>query len=235
MNKIKIRIMGVPRLQNNINKLVEELGLEESDVFYAHPEVCNPYLTSKSAFTASVKKNITHIIVLQDDVEVCDNFAENALKVINEFPDSVISFFNCLYKYPSNTRNYFYFKKADLFTGQALCIPVKYIKDMFEWCDENADGTWIGQEDDTSIRKYAEAHDIPLVGTLVSLVQHKGIFSSSIGNKKAIRIISANYRKDLPNKIDWSKNNLKEDSIEFSEEIKAKFSFSKKSEEETEE
>lgn len=205
--KLKVKIMGVPSRQENIDKLVDDLGLSSSDVVYGDESLHRPYETSKTAFTTKLGRGTTHILVIQDDVEVCENFIENVTKIIEVFPNRILTFFNPTYSQYKGF-NYYVVDTGTRMFGQAICMPVDLAKQCFNWCDDTLP-EMLKIDDDLNIKRFAEANKIKIIGTVVPLVQHLvNEFPSVMNNHFAVFWKSRLYDRSLPNKIDWTTNNL---------------------------
>ncbi len=86
--------MGVrPRMQHII-KLCLQFGLSfEKDVYIDEKMEKNPLRSSNRALQLSHEEGITHTLVVQDDVELCEDIYDFANKMVNMFPDDVFSLF----------------------------------------------------------------------------------------------------------------------------------------------
>lgn len=205
--KLKVKIMGVPSREENINKLVDELGLKSSDVVYGDESIGRPYETSKTAFTTKLGKGTTHILVIQDDVEVCEDFIENVTKVVDVFPNDILTFFNPQYSTYRGFNYYVVNSNVRMF-GQAICMPVDVAKQCFNWCEDTLPDMF-KIDDDLNIKRFAEANHVRIVGTVVPLVQHLvSAVPSAMNNPFAVLWTSTLYDKQLPSRIDWTDNNL---------------------------
>jgi hypothetical protein len=125
-----------------IEKTAKKLSVSEENIFYDdRPNGGDPLYTAKKAYLSDCG-NATHLICLQDDVEVCNNFKEICNKIITMHPDKVISLFP--FNYLKQTEELDNLKspyiKTFLVSGQGIIMPTKYIKSCFEWIDEVFDG-----------------------------------------------------------------------------------------------
>lgn len=171
---LAIGIMAIPEREENVNKIIEVLNTDSVKVFYDF-EHTTPYETSKKAFTTlAQQEDITHILVIQDDVKICENFLDIVYKVIEANSDVILNLYNPRFnEYNTNTSPYFVFDVVTMFSGQAIIMPRDIAIDCFDWCDKHPDRRKIFlHADDSSIKIYANARKVKLVGTKVSLVQH---------------------------------------------------------------
>lgn len=171
--KLSIGIMAVPQRKNNVDKILQKLNVP-AEVFYDYNKL-GTYQASKRVFTTLAQdESTTHILVLQDDVAVCENFIEIVYKVIGANPDVIINLYNPRFSsYDIADSPYFTFDLFTMFSGQAIIMPKQIAVRCFLWCDIHPDKRKSClNADDSSIKIFASANNIPRVGTKVSLVQH---------------------------------------------------------------
>ena len=202
--KLGIGIMAVPQRTANVNKILQELNVD-AQVFYDHDNI-GTYKASKRVFTTLAQdESLTHILVLQDDVALCENFTEIVYKVIGANPNVIINLYNPKFSsYDVSDCPYFTFDLFTMFSGQAIIMPRQIAINCFTWCDlhPNKRKSFLNA-DDSSIKIFALSNNIPRIGTKVSLVQHL-----MLTNPKGIVPISHKSRlflDDFANKndIDW--------------------------------
>lgn len=202
--KLSIGIMAVPQRKNNVDKILQKLNVP-AEVFYDYNKL-GTYQASKRVFTTLAQdESTTHILVLQDDVAVCENFIEIVYKVIGANPDVIINLYNPRFSsYDISDSPYFTFDLFTMFSGQAIIMPKQIAVRCFLWCDIHPDKRKSClNADDSSIKIFASANNIPRVGTKVSLVQHL-----MLTNSKGILPISHKSRLffddfDNKDKINW--------------------------------
>lgn len=166
-----IRIMAHPSRRDNVLKVLKQLGADESIVIYDDRENGGDALyTARKAWLSTFDSNVTHRLVLQDDVLLCDNFLEIVKDIINTLSDNVISLFSTI---PVDLvkRKKCCYKKYDNLSGVAIIMPVIYIKDCWKWIDENRNDCLC---DDIMISKYCNKHGIKTYTTIPSIAQHLG-------------------------------------------------------------
>ncbi len=171
--KLSIGIMAVPQRKDNVDKILQKLNAS-AEVFYDYDKI-GTYRASKRVFTTLAQdKSTTHILVLQDDVALCENFIEIVYKVIESNPDAIINLYNPRFSSCDISDSpYFRFDLFTMFSGQAIIMPRELAINCFVWCDlhPNKRKSCLNA-DDSSIKIFALANGIPRVGTKVSLVQH---------------------------------------------------------------
>ena len=178
-----------------IKKTVEKLGLDWNDVVFDDRETGgDAYYTARKAFLSALESGAEHAIILQDDIEVCNNFREIASEIIETHPDKIIALFPCdkwvdgrlayrreLVGKTPYVRNNWYT------TGCGFILPIKYIPKLLEhWdyeCKSNPKFT-----EDSSLFKWALLNRIMILNTVPALVQHLGNESLVSGARAKIRI-----------------------------------------------
>lgn len=156
-----------------IQSLKEKLNLSDSDIFYDdRPNGGDVLYTAKKAWLSPIAKDESHRLVVQDDIEVCDDFVKIVQQIINAHPDKVISLFPYRYQRKIieleniNTP----YITANIMSGCAIIMPTKYIQECFEWIDSNCTST----EDDWCINEFCKYKKIDVITTIPSIVQHIG-------------------------------------------------------------
>lgn len=143
--EIDIRIMTVPNItrQENVRRLQQQLQVPDEKIF-CDTDYRGCAWNSKRAFTYPSDKS--HILVLQDDVQVCDNFIDIVNKIINQHPHSIITLFD-YYGIHAGSTPYKTVRNKSL-TGHAIIIPQEFISPVFNFTYSpfyatNADDTHI--------------------------------------------------------------------------------------------
>lgn len=173
---IDIKIMAHPSRKENVKQILSDLSMSDDIVVWDDRDHGGDAMyTAKKAWTQPIPKDCTHRLVLQDDVEVCDNFLEIVEKVAEKFNNQIVSFFHCE-SYPDDIR---YTTTLHLW-GCAIMIPSHLVADCWNYIEHIADRPWCKEpeevlpHDDTCILAWAIENEIPIVNTIPSLVQHHG-------------------------------------------------------------
>lgn len=170
MKKFDIKIMAHPSRVETVENLLEKLKLSTDSVAWDdRPNGGRPLYTAKKAWLSDVPQNITHRLVLQDDIDICENFVKKVSNLIEILPNSIIGLFNhgaeCEYKY----------KKVSYLYGCGIIMPVCEIKKCFDYIKklENDDGmSGVTEHDDLSIFYYANFNNIPVYTVFPQYVEH---------------------------------------------------------------
>lgn len=178
-----IHIYGVHNRAAMITETVRTLGLSEAAVHYDDRQNGGPMLyTAQKAWLADVPDGITHRIVLQDDVMVCNDFQKIATQIAETHSKDIINFFpfgfqERIPQIEGQDTPYFL---ANPLSGCGIMMPVEYIEPCFDYISTHLDEN---TPDDTAIQEWARYAGIKVITTIPALIQHIG--DKSIANKGA--------------------------------------------------
>lgn len=165
---VSIRIFGVPSRMENIETNKKRLHVPDECIFIDE-DYDGVIPTAKRAWLHPTDK--PYVLVLQDDVELCDNFAKYVNAIIKAQPDAIISLFitqlttpNSLNRVPTDSP----YVRVPYVSGQGIIMPTKYVKECIDSWQPNNPG------DDTNITKWANDNDIPVITTIPMILQHIG-------------------------------------------------------------
>jgi hypothetical protein len=169
--KVSIRIFGVPERMDCIRENQKRLGIPDELIFIdENHDGCIP--TAKKAWSYPTDKEF--VLVLQDDVELCDNFIKYLNAIVDAQPDSIISLFSFqLARHASVNRvpTVSPYVEIRQVTAQGLVMPTAYVQPCIEAWKDNING------DDTNITEWAKENGIRMLTTLPATIQHIGIKS----------------------------------------------------------
>lgn len=136
--KCDIKIMAVPTRMANVVALCGRLGLTINDVFCDYEMRKKPLYTSRGAFMLPYEDGVTHMLVLQDDVKICENLQAFCNMLVNRYPNDVISLFHNQ-KLPLRNEQVapYVIRRTAFATGQGIIIPRKYLADIYSFLDEH--------------------------------------------------------------------------------------------------
>ena len=200
MQKIDIRIMAHPKRAEMAHTLCEHLqrpddiivwddrGLGSGDAMY----------TAKKAWKA-IDKTCTHGIVIQDDVEVVNNFIDYASKCAKAFPKAIFSFYCGRTKMDMLRADtpYVKLKGGHCVAGVAVMMPLHYIDKCFDWIETNLGDDY--KHDDAGISMFAEYNGIDIITTIPSLVQHLCPTKSIVGLNNYQKVSKVYVGEDITN------------------------------------
>lgn len=180
MNKdlptLSITIMAHPKREEWARELGDEL---DAEVIWDQKN--NLWDTCKRAWLANdLEKDYS--MVLQDDVILCDNFIQEARKMIGD--DYIYSMYSGDFRaltrqlkvqYEKHDRNY---RLTDFIYNEiALCMRSEHVEDMVEWCDQ------FNPDNDHEINRWTARNNFKVYHPRVSLVDHRDEESLYHGNK----------------------------------------------------
>jgi SAM-dependent methyltransferase len=205
MTKLDIAVMHAPWdsvRRANVLRMARILApqgvrlrvVEDKSRSGAWPTGRNAWLTSPPG--------TTHQLVLQDDVELCDNFVAQVLAVVEANPTSIISLYCPVGAVRKASGHWLTIR--GMTWGPALLMPVPKARTVMTWVR-----TFIPEDStksyDWRIAMFTRCEVEPLWVTSPSLVQHLNPQSSLMGHTSPILIrVASLYRQD-PGPIDWSK------------------------------
>lgn len=183
MTNLEIRIVAVPKRKEGVEYLKSRLKADASVYYDLHKIGC--IKNCLRAWGEPCKPETTHLAVLQDDIDVVDDFKEIVERITSNFPDAIIAV--CEWSLEMRDRKdgtpYVLMKRPNL-KGQGIIMPVKYKDAFIRFYHENLEGY---QHDDAAIRMFAYMNDIPVVGTIPALGQHLGASDSAISKNHNAR------------------------------------------------
>ena len=169
---IDARIFGVPERASNIEKMKKSLGNVTIIIDEEHDGCVS---TAKRSWL--LHTTASHVMILNDDVQLCDNFMEVCDTIVRLHPQSIISLFpvqfigvnlNWVGGYPKHSP----YVSTTKVSGAGIIMPTEYIKPCVDSWDPNT------MEDDTSIELWAKANGIQILTTLPSTIQHLDLKST---------------------------------------------------------
>lgn len=197
-------IYGVKTRCRFINRLSSALDIPTKNIHYDdRPNGGAILYTARKAWLADIPDGVTHRIVFQDDVEVCDHFKEIAAQIAKAHPKDIIGFFpfgfrERISQIEGQDTPYFL---ANPLSACGIMMPVEYIQPCFDYISE-----YFGEnvDDDYAIQEWARHTGIRILTTIPALVQHIG--DESIANKGAPIRRTVYYQKNP--QANWSSKKI---------------------------
>lgn len=174
VNKIDIQIFGVYSRENMIQATAQKLSLPNNCIHYDdRPNGGSVIYTAKKAWLTDIPDDVTHRVVLSDDVQVCDGFADICAQMVNAHPDDIITLFPYPFmrRQPNIDRLLTPYVLSNTLSGCGIIMPVNQVKPCFEWIDRYRPNA---PEDDYSIQMWATAHNVRMLTTIPATLQHIG-------------------------------------------------------------
>ncbi|MGM9960947.1 MAG: hypothetical protein ACI32F_06530 [Allobaculum sp.] len=174
---VDIKIVASRQRQEMAENLRDTLGLTDQDIFYDDlAETGNPYLAVKQTWLFSHEEGVTHRVVLNDDVQVCNGFKQIIEQMAQSHPDCAFSLFTMAFD--SEVYNDFinglespYIQHDWSMWGCAILLPIGIVEECFNYID-----TVFGKD---AIESYGNLsflrqREIPILSTIPVTVQHIG-------------------------------------------------------------
>lgn len=172
---IDIRIFGVPERMTNILSLKSVLGVPDDrvviDVEHAG---CIP--TAKRAWGIGTESDF--VLVLQDDVELCDDFLAYCARIASAHPKAIIGFYPGYFPRVNHIRRRppTPYISVDKISAPGIMMPSSYVGPCLgSWTDEDAATGRRG--DDTNIQEWALTNGVTMLTTIPCIIQHIGFES----------------------------------------------------------
>lgn len=183
MNTLDIRIFGVEERMSNIDLLRSQLPPSATVIIDTDHDGIIP--TAK--FSWLLPTTSSHIMVLNDDVELCDGFVEVCTRMINTHPCCVFSLFSFLFMDGERTRRGGFPKispyvEVNQVSGLGVIIPTNLVHSCINSWSPDA------KHDDTAICNWALNSNIRILTTLPGVVQHLD-FPSTVGHPPLVSTV----------------------------------------------
>ena len=169
--KVDVRIMACRERRPLVLEMLKKLNMDERIVVWAGKEDDNAMKTARKAWLSSVEEDVTHRLVLQDDLLLCDGFMNYVEQIAKKYPNQIINLYNSRIKFEDRKLNTPYIKISGYgIYGQAIMMKIDYIGRMFYLIDK-----YLGEDyphDDCAIGVFAGIKKIDVLSTIPSLLQH---------------------------------------------------------------
>lgn len=188
-----IKLYGVEKRMPMIKNTANKLNLTAADIFLDdRPNGGDAFYTSKKALLAEPTFDITHRIVLQDDIEVCNNFKQIVMDIISTHPDKIIALFPWDFyvkivtdKNQELAKRTPYIANNKHVTGCGFILPYKYIQPYLSFAEQRKNNR--NFYEDNAWFDWAMENNITILNTIPALIQHLGDDSLVFKDKTSIR------------------------------------------------
>lgn len=157
------------------------------------------------AALASIGREATHHLVMQDDVIACRNYLPAVRYLAGVQPDKIIQLFSMRTTLIDTVRergNNWWTCTGNVYT-QAMIWPVAVLRDFLRWERAHIDPRF--PNDDQRISMYSLFHGLAVWCTTPSLVEHVGFDRSEIGHPATKNRVARWFLGDIdPCTLDWS-------------------------------
>lgn len=195
-------IIGVRERIENIKLLCKDLSVNDSNVFY--DDNSEGPLMSVIRGLKEFKNKDSHILILQDDACLCNNFLQKCDIIINTHPTKVIGLFpyDFLDKKINPIQSDSPYYGLKILSGVGIIFPTIYADKFIEYCSVYGD-CWM---DDLTLRNFCLCNQIKMIQTIPALVQHIGD-KSILNERERIRRTEYFYNGET---INWSSEKINE-------------------------
>lgn len=210
--KLQTKIYGCHSRDKMIEDYKKELGGNLDITYDDRENGGNAYYTIRKALLSPINEDTTHLLVLPDDMQLCNNFLEKLEFIVNKFPKKIISLYPCFCNSLGHIYNTPYHRVVILAAG-GLVFPVQIIKEMIEWIDNcYTKYTRLSSDtliDDVAIQAWAKDYSVDMITIIPALVQHIGD-NSLLGDfpiRKTNFFIDDLTEEQLKD-VDWNSNDI---------------------------
>lgn len=209
MVKLSICIMTHPKRLNYAKSLFNQLSIYK-DINVSIVNDINSEGHSFNGFQAwlNYDLNSTHHLVLEDDVQLCNNFIEKVYEIINVNNNELISLFHIKNKQIQLFKEkYNYCPMNRISWNQAIILPTKLVIQMFDFIKNDFEYKWT----DDFLTAFCKEYQIPMLLTIPNLVQHILPKNSIVGNPPKLgnkERISPVFIDDLNKSVNFNKKNI---------------------------
>ena len=204
MYKVDVKIMAVKPRRKMVLAMCEQMGLSEEEcvIYDDRPQGGGPLYTCRKCWEAPVPEGVTHRVVLQDDLILCDDFIGVMNQIVNTHPEFIFSLYcsRMRFSFASEGSPYVIIKGRNAW-GQGMLMPVSYVKPLFEFVDEE-----LGKDfpyDDGIYAWWAEKEKMEILTTIPSTIQHLCPTDSTLGYNNKNKTSKVWVGKDLSG-VNWN-------------------------------
>ena len=203
MNKVDVKIMAVKPRRKMVLEMCEQLGLSEDEcvIYDDRPNGGGPLYTCRKCWFAPVPNGVTHRVVLQDDLDICDNFVGIMNEIVNVHPEFIFSLYcsRMRFEYAAQGSPYVIIKGRNAW-GQGMMMPISYVKPMFDFADAELGADF--PYDDGIYAWWAEKEKLEIMTTIPSTIQHLCPNNSTLGYNNKNKVSKVWIGRDL-SKVNW--------------------------------
>jgi hypothetical protein len=185
-----------------LERLLKDLGSNFAHV-HVEGDKAPPHVWSERQWLATIRSGVTHGLFLNDDLFLCDHFAETLARVVEARPNDVISLY-CSDERARHIVGRWYTSREGLI-GNAYVVPIQVLceflafrkRDLVESCVETL-------TEDQQLNLFCMATGRKVWHTRPSLVEHDVSIASCYGNEgNAARTAAIGPWKNMHH-LDWT-------------------------------
>lgn len=174
---ISIKIVGVREREYMIDEMNRQLQLPAGDIIYdERPGGGYAFPILKKAWLDPFAEGETHRIVLNDDLELCDDFINICNQIAKAQPNSIVSFFSTYFNSSycdqeiQKLQTPYVRHDVGIF-GCAIMMPKNVAIECMEYTNNYYPDI---KFESRAFTQFARERGIPIITTLPGLVQHIG-------------------------------------------------------------
>lgn len=190
---IDVRMFAVPEREEWAKNIQKILKIPDDHIVWDKEHV-GVLPTARKTWEMETDKPF--VMVMNDDAELCKGFMKYCEKIVEHFPNHIISLFPYQFRTRRQVRNrprkspYILTKEV---MGLAVIMKSEYVKPCLDFWDERFG-------DDVNIGRWARAYGIPVITTLPSIIQHIGDDSVNVPGRVIGR---TDFFDPDPKDVDW--------------------------------
>lgn len=208
MYKCDVKIMAVKPRRDMVLRLCDRLGLSEEEcvVYDDRPSGGGPQYTRKKCWYEPVPEGVTHRCVLQDDIDVCDNFVDIMQEIVNTHPEFIFSLFcsRMKFEYALSDSPYVIIKGRNAW-GQGMMMPLSFVDPLYAFVDKELCPDF--PNDDGIYAWWAEQEKMEIMTTIPSTIQHLCPTESTLGFNDKRKVSKVWIGHDL-SEVNWKAKNF---------------------------
>lgn len=174
---VGIKIVGVHERDHMIDEMNRQLQLPAGDIIYdERPGGGYAFQILKKAWLDPFAEGETHRVVLNDDLELCDDFINICNQIAKAQPNSIVSFFSTYFNSSycdqeiQKLQTPYVRHDVGIF-GCAIMMPKNVAIECMEFTSMNYPDI---KFESRAFTEFARERGIPIITTLPGLVQHIG-------------------------------------------------------------
>ena len=202
--KVKFVVIGV----HERDKIIEEMKEQAPhiEVFYDPVRNKNCLARTLKVLNKEDVKDYTHICVMCDDLELCNNFEEIVSIMCEQFPEAIFSPYNSrLHFEDRKTTSPYILCKGGACYGQCIIVPTKYVSLINDWVARRCPPDY--PHDDVAIGEFANDNNIQMFATIPCILQHKEPTNSTLKYNNKNKISKVYLGKNVPRIENWLDKN----------------------------
>ncbi len=174
---VDFKIIASRKRQEMAESLRDVLGLTDDDIIYDdRPDGGNPLVPTREAWLKPHETGVTHRVVLNEDVQVCENFKNICDQMAHSHPDCAFSLFTM--ELDGEIHDDFigrldtpYVRHDWALWGCAILMPLAMVDECFNYIAINFDEN---VHESYGIFSFLKHKGIPILATIPVTVQHIG-------------------------------------------------------------